>query len=129
MSTNPFVGYDHVQVCCPRGAEDEARAFYGDVLGLVEIPKPAELAGRGGCWFQVGADQGLHVGVLDPFVPATKAHPALRVSDVPSLEALVRRVETAGVTVEWADVPVADARCKLRDPFGNLLELLVGTTG
>ncbi len=124
-----FAGFDHVQVCCPPGGEDVARAFYGGVLGLTEVPKPDELAGRGGCWFQVGAGQGLHVGVLDPFAPSTKGHPALRVVDVPTLEALVQRVSDGGVDVEWADVPVADARCKLHDPFGNLVELLVGTTG
>jgi catechol 2,3-dioxygenase-like lactoylglutathione lyase family enzyme len=124
-----FVGYDHVQVCCPPGGEDEARAFYAGVLGLPEVPKPAELAGRGGCWFRVGAGQGLHVGVLDPFVPSVKGHPALRVRDVPTLEQLVARIIDAGFVVDWADVPVADARCKVLDPFGNLVELLVGTTG
>ena len=124
-----FVGYDHVQVCCPPGGEDEARAFYGGVLGLPEVPKPSELAGRGGCWFQVGAGQGLHVGVLDPFVPSVKGHPALRVVDVPTLEQLALRIQDAGHQVDWADVPVAEARCKVLDPFGNLVELLVGTTG
>jgi hypothetical protein len=124
-----FAGYDHVQVCCPPGGEGEARAFYGGLLGLREVPKPAELASRGGCWFDVGSGQGLHVGVLEPFAPATRAHPALRVVDVPSLEALAASLIEHGVPVEWADVPVAEARCKVRDPFGNLVELLVGTTG
>lgn len=124
-----FMGFDHVQVCCPPDGEDDARRFYGDVLGLTEVPKPTELRSRGGCWFQVGAGQGLHVGVLDPFVPATKAHPAIRVVDVRTLESLVEHVEVAGYEVDWADVPIATARCKVADPFGNLIELLVGTTG
>ncbi|MCB0878190.1 MAG: VOC family protein [Thermoleophilia bacterium] len=124
-----FIGYDHVQVCCPPGGEDDARAFYGEVLGLPEVPKPAELSARGGCWFQVGAGQGLHVGVLDPFSPATKAHPALRIRDRASLDAIAERIAAAGYQIAWADVPVADARCKVTDPFGNLVELLVGTTG
>lgn len=123
-----FEGFDHVQVCCPRGGEDEARAFYGGLLGLPEVPKPEPLAARGGCWFRVG-EQGLHVGVLEPFFPAQKAHPALRVRDRASLDELIGRVERAGVAVEWADEPIAEARCKVRDPFGNLVELLVGTTG
>jgi len=124
-----FIGFDHVQVCCPTGGEDQARAFYSGLMGFDEVDKPAELAGRGGCWFQIGAGQGLHVGVLKPFAPATKAHPAIRVVDVPTLEQLVEELQAGGVAVEWADVPVADARCKLHDPFGNLIELLVGTTG
>lgn len=123
-----FQGFDHVQVCCPPGREDDARAFYGGVLGLPEVAKPAPLAARGGCWFRVG-EQGLHVGVLDPFFPAQKAHPALRLSSLEALESVVRRLERAGHQVEWAGEPIADARCKVRDPFGNLVELLVGTTG
>lgn len=124
-----FEGYDHVQVCCPSGGEDAARSFYGGVLGLPEVQKPVQLASRGGCWFAIGAGQGLHVGVLEPFVPATRAHPALRMRDVASLEALVERIEAAGYGVSWAEVPIAEARCKVSDPFGNLVELLVGTTG
>lgn len=123
-----FLGFDHVQVCCPPGGEHRARAFWSGVLGLDEVAKPAALTDRGGCWFRAG-DQGLHVGVLDPFVPSTKAHPAIRIRDVASLEALVERIEQAGIDVEWAEQPIAEARCKLHDPFGNLVELLVGTTG
>ena len=39
---------DHVQIAIPVGGEDQARPFYGDLLGLTEVPKPAELAKRGG---------------------------------------------------------------------------------
>ena len=72
----------HVQVACPRGGEDDARRFYGEGLGLTEVDKPAELAGRGGAWFRAYDDAGqvsaeLHVGVEEPFAPARKAHPAL----------------------------------------------------
>ena len=42
----------HVQVTCPPGGEDDARRFYGEGLGLTEVDKPAELAGRGGAWFR-----------------------------------------------------------------------------
>ena len=71
----------HVQVCCPRGGEADARRFYGEGLGMTEVEKPAELAGRGGAWFRAYDDEGrvtaeLHVGVEEPFAPARKAHPA-----------------------------------------------------
>ncbi len=39
---------DHVQLAMPPGEEDRARVFYRDVLGLQEVPKPADLAARGG---------------------------------------------------------------------------------
>ena len=70
----------HVQVACPPGGEDVARRFWAEGLGLTEVAKPADLAGRGGAWFRSYADSGevaaeVHVGVEDPFAPARKAHP------------------------------------------------------
>ncbi len=65
----------------PEGAEALARGFYGGVLGLDEVAKPAALAGRGGVWFESGGLR-LHLGVERPFAPAKKAHPALQVADL-----------------------------------------------
>lgn len=127
-SEGHVIALDHLQVCCPRGGEERARAFFGGLLGLHEVEQPVGLAAAGGCWFRVG-EVGLHVGVLEPFVPATKAHPAFRIADRVQLDALVMTIAAAGHHVEWADVPIAEARCKVTDPFGNLVELLVGTTG
>jgi len=62
----------HVQVACPRDSEPAVRAFYGMLLGLPEVAKPAELARRGGVWFR-GPGSELHVGVEEPFSPARKA--------------------------------------------------------
>ena len=53
--TGAIVGLDHVQVAAPAGCEDDARRFYGALLGLEEIEKPPLLAARGGVWFRVGA--------------------------------------------------------------------------
>lgn len=70
----------HIQVACPAGGEDAVRRFYGDGLGLTEVPKPSALAARGGCWFRGYDEDGrtvaeIHVGVEEPFTPARKAHP------------------------------------------------------
>ncbi len=43
---------DHVQLAMPSGREADARAFYEGLLGIPEAPKPANLAKRGGCWFE-----------------------------------------------------------------------------
>ena len=59
----------HVQVSCPAGGEDAARAFYRELLGLTEVTKPPVLVARGGGWFR-DPGVGLHVGVEDPFTPA-----------------------------------------------------------
>ena len=52
-------GIDHVLVSMPRGGEDAARAFYGGVLGLREVPKPPPLDTHGGCWFVSDANPAL----------------------------------------------------------------------
>ena len=120
-----LTGLDHVQVAAPRGCEDAARDFYGGLLGLTEVEKPRALAGRGGCWFRVGLHE-LHVSVADPFVPATKAHPGLRVTSSAALRELARRLAAADVELEWADESEIPGRLRLHvhDPFGNRLELL-----
>lgn len=79
----------------PVGREDEARAFYGDLLGFPEIAKPVNLAARGGCWFATGNLQ-LHLGVDKAFAPATKAHVAYEVGDLDEVRA---RFEAAGVEI------------------------------
>jgi len=114
-----IVGVDHVQLSMPPGGEDEARRFYGEILGLREIAKPPELAGRGGCWF-VGANAAIHLASEDDFRPHAKAHPALVVRDL----AVAREVlGTAGIAIEDDDSDLPVARCYIRDPFGNRIEL------
>ena len=112
-------GIDHVQVAAPPGCEADARAFYGGLLGLEELPKPEPLASRGGCWFRAGAQE-LHVGVEDPFAPARKAHPGLVVD---GLDDLAGRLRSAGVEVTWDETIPGTKRFHAADPFGNRLEL------
>jgi catechol 2,3-dioxygenase-like lactoylglutathione lyase family enzyme len=110
-------------VAAPPGCEARARAFYGELLGLPELVKPQALAARGGCWFQCGAQQ-LHVGVSDPFAPATKAHPALAVRDAETLAELLAELAAAGCpTRRDVDLPGV-ARGFVDDPFGNRIELV-----
>jgi catechol 2,3-dioxygenase-like lactoylglutathione lyase family enzyme len=123
VSDGAIVGIDHVQVAAPAGCEAQARAFYGEALGLPELAKPDVLAARGGCWFACG-DRQLHVGVAEEFAPATKAHPALRARDQAALTALLERLDARGFpTRREADLP-GIARAFVDDPFGNRLELV-----
>ncbi|MFJ9247776.1 VOC family protein [Streptomyces sp. NPDC101776] len=111
---------DHVQLAAPEGAEDALRAYYVDVLGMTEIPKPAVLAARGGCWFGAGEVQ-LHLGVETDFRPAKKAHPGLRVTGI---EAYAARLKSLGAPVTWdSDLPGC-RRFYSEDPVGNRLEFL-----
>jgi catechol 2,3-dioxygenase-like lactoylglutathione lyase family enzyme len=121
MTRRPgLVGLHHVQIAAPPGSEDVLRRFYGDVLGMTEVPKPPDLAGRGGVWFRAGKLE-LHLGVEGDFRPAGKAHPGLLVADLP---AYVDGLAAHGVPVEWDDAFPGFRRCYLLDPHGNRLELL-----
>jgi catechol 2,3-dioxygenase-like lactoylglutathione lyase family enzyme len=113
------LGIDHVQVAAPPGCERAARAFYGDVLGMRELPKPKQLRARGGVWFAAGAQE-LHVGVEDPFVPARRAHPGFVVDDIDRLH---DRLAAAGLGPEWNEAIAGVRRLFVLDPFGNRLEI------
>lgn len=115
-----IAGIDHVQVAIPPNADSEARAFYGGVLGLPEIPKPAPLNASGGLWFATGATQ-LHIGGQPGFVAAKKAHPAFIVEDFDGYCALLRRHQV--VVREEAQV-AGRRRAGIEDPFGNRIELI-----
>ena len=116
-----ILSIEHVQIAMPEGQEDIARAFYINILGFTEIPKPAELAKRGGAWFESENVQ-LHIGVEKDFHPARKAHPAFIVDD---LDAMLTKVQQAGY--EWDESqPPLDGykRAHIYDPFGNRIELM-----
>jgi len=121
------IGLDHVQVAAPGGSEDDARRFYGELLGMAELRKPDGLRTRGGAWFACG-DHQLHVGIAEPFAPATKAHPALRVR-AGELERLAERLANAGCEVRWDDAIIGVRRFFTADPWGNRIELVEGAPG
>ncbi|WP_030017185.1 VOC family protein [Streptomyces monomycini] len=116
-----ITGLDHVQLAAPPGSETILRAFYGGTLGLREIPKPATLAGRGGCWFEAGPTTQLHLGTDPGFKPARKAHPAFRVTDI---HTYATRLTTHGTAVVWDDSLPGHHRFYAYDPVGNRLEFL-----
>jgi catechol 2,3-dioxygenase-like lactoylglutathione lyase family enzyme len=115
-----LVGLHHVQLVAPAGSERVLRRFYGEILGMTEVPKPPELAARGGAWFRAGELE-LHLGIEDDFRPAGKAHPGLLVED---LTAYAAHLEAHGVTVTWDETFPGFRRCYVADPHGNRLELL-----
>jgi catechol 2,3-dioxygenase-like lactoylglutathione lyase family enzyme len=114
------VGLDHVQLAMPKGQEVIARGFYGALLGLEELAKPGATAGRGGVWFKCGELQ-LHLGVEEPFAPAHKAHPALRIR---CYDLLLDKLSANGVSVARDRVLPGVERSFVHDPFGNRIELV-----
>lgn len=121
-----IVKLHHVQVNIPAASAEEARRFYGQVLGLEEMPRPASLsnAGRNGAWFRVGDDGEFHV-FFNPqpefSAEDSSQHPAFIVED---LMALRTRLEAAQAPLEDA-IPIGGRqRFFARDPGGNRLEFL-----
>ena len=110
----------HVQLAMPADGEDAARCFYSGVLGVPEVPKPGELAKRGGVWFETDGVK-IHLGVEQDFRPARKAHPGLLVRD---LQSLSKRLAGAGHEVTNGEPLDGYQHIYVNDPFGNRLELL-----
>jgi len=104
----------------PPGEEDAAREFYSAVLGIPEVPKPPNLAERGGAWFESESVK-IHLGVEKEFRAARKAHPALLVDDLPRL---VEKLREHGIAVIDDDPLESFHRVYVSDPFGNRIELL-----
>lgn len=123
-------GLQHVQVNVPLAAEDEARRFYGEIVGMEELARPRSLAdaGRHGAWYRCG-DQEFHVffssgATFD--AAASSQHPALLVDD---LAALQKRLADAGYEIEAAIPIEGRARFFTRDPGGNRVEFLAFAAG
>jgi catechol 2,3-dioxygenase-like lactoylglutathione lyase family enzyme len=99
----------------------EAARFYGDLVGLEPIERPATMGGVG-AWFRAGLQE-LHLSEHEPFVPAQKAHPAF---ELPSdeLDALAARLAAGGAEVRWDDRLPGARRFYSFDPAGNRVEFL-----
>src|SRR6476660_4669219 len=108
------VRLDHVQLAMPPGGEARARAFFGEALGIPQVPKPAHLAARGGCWFERG-ELKIHLGVEADFRPALKAHPALSVRGLPEL---LSRLRERSVEVRDGEPLDGFDHAYVDDPFG-----------
>ena len=116
----------HVSVARPPGREGHRRAvaFYQDLLGLREIPKPSTFTDDVDVtWFQLG-DTEVHLyarGEAEP-APDSDAHFCLVVED---LQAARSRLEAAGYA---CSVPIeipGRPRFNSSDPFGNQIEFTV----
>jgi len=114
-----FKRLNHIQICIPKGKEEEARRFYTDIIGLKEIPKPAALVPNGGLWYQL-ADIQFHIGTEDE-LNKSKRHPAF---EVENLEQARKHLENHKVPIKEEIAIPGQNRFSFTDPFGNRIELL-----
>ena len=117
----------HVNVTVPKSSEEQAKHFYGVVMGLREVPKPVESRARGGAWYQLGPLQ-LHLSIEDGLGEncVSKRHVCYTVEDLTTAE---QRFRDAGVEIMPDDVPTPGwPRFYVRDPGGNRLEIAQAET-
>ena len=111
----------HINVTVPPELEAATKHFYGEVLGLKQVPKPAT-ARQSGAWYQIGENQ-LHLSVEDEeSAPLSSRHVCFHVSDLAEAE---NKFRDAGVEIIGDGRPIAGTmRFYVRDPAGNQLEIV-----
>lgn len=119
MSNPEHMRLSHINITMPKGGEEAARRFYGELLKLPEIPKPEAIRGRGGVWFDAGGLD-VHVSVEESRSGRDSyRHFGLGCEDV---DALRKRLESAGIATEDGR-PAPWKRFFVSDPFGNRIEI------
>jgi catechol 2,3-dioxygenase-like lactoylglutathione lyase family enzyme len=113
---------NHITVAVPAGEHAKVREFYGDLLGLEEVPRPEALNKVYDLmWFKF-LDILLHLDFTPPWVkPAENRHIAVEIDDLPALR---RYLESHHATIREAVVMPDRDRFYLLDPFGNYFELM-----
>src|SRR5437588_7687409 len=109
----------HVSVPRPPGHEAHQRAvaFYQDLLGLKEIPKPSTFTEIDVTWFELG-DTEIHVYAqsTDEPPPESGAHFCLVVEDLFAARA---QLEVSGYACTVPTEIPGRPRFNTHDPFGN----------
>lgn len=110
----------HVNVTVPADLETAAKTFYGVVLGLEQIPKPAT-SRQSGAWYEIGQNQ-LHLSVEREANGGLRSgHICFAISDLTEAE---QKFRDAGVEIIADPRPNPNSpRFYVRDPGGNLLEI------
>ena len=114
-----ILGIDHVQVAAPRGCEAEARAFYGGLLGLEELPKPEPLRAEAAAG-SAPARRSCTSASRSRSPRRARRIPGFVVDD---LAALAARLRAEGIEVTPDETIPGVERAYVADPFGNRLEL------
>lgn len=110
---------DHIMLCIPEGTENEARKFYGDVLGLEELTDLGYAIPNRAIWFQMGDIQ-LHIRAENVH-NLSQRHPAFEIHNLDNARQIL---ESNGITVDSLSNIPDRKRFSFRDPFGNRIEFL-----
>ncbi len=111
----------HVSIPFPPGGQPAARSFYGDILGLNEVPVPATLNQSQLIWYRMG-DTELHLFNEEPREDTSGRHFCFALDDLAEVEAWRERLLAGGVEVKDVVAIPGRPRYVCRDPFRNLIE-------
>jgi catechol 2,3-dioxygenase-like lactoylglutathione lyase family enzyme len=116
-----IIRLSHVNVTVPAALEAAAKEFYGALLGLRQIPKPAGSRQNMGAWYELGDTQ-IHLSLEDGVNnESSDRHICYQVEDIESAELKFRE---AGIELIPDSRPVAgQSRFFVRDPGGNMIEI------
>jgi catechol 2,3-dioxygenase-like lactoylglutathione lyase family enzyme len=112
----------HASVPMPPDGHTAARAFYGGVLGMEEVPPPSTLSGMSLVWFRTG-DTGdeVHCFAEEALGPnSPNQHICLQADDLAGIR---QRLIDHGATVEETIAIPNRPRFFTHDPFGNRIEI------
>ena len=112
----------HLTFYVTRAQEAAAKEFYGRVLGLPPIHKPAAWPAHGGAWYQFGNFQ-MHLSLGDEAQvnAGTSRHICIMVADLDAAEAALREF---GAPIIEDKLPFDQwKRFYTRDTGGNCLEI------
>jgi catechol 2,3-dioxygenase-like lactoylglutathione lyase family enzyme len=112
----------HASVPVPPGAAAAARRFYGEALGMEEIPVPSTIVHQALVWFRAG-EGGHEVHCFPEAHPgpnSPRQHLCLQVDD---LAAFRQRLTEHGIAIEDPTPIPNRPRFFVQDPFNNLIEL------
>lgn len=109
----------HVSIPRLPGSDERTRAFYGDLLGLEEVPAPTTITTVDVIWFKLNEWAELHIFEWEPIEDTTIRHFCLVVED---LEAMRQQLAAAGYS-PWDSEPIPGRpRFFCHDPNGNMIE-------
>lgn len=108
----------HVSITRPPGSEQQTRAFYGELLGLEEVPPPVALKHMDLIWYRLG-DTELHLIAEPPVTDTSGRHLCIEFDDIDALRA---RLQAAGYSPSDSTAIPGRPRFFCRDPFGNSIE-------
>jgi len=114
-----ILALDHLAIPVPPGKIDDARKFYGGILGLEETTGSSKPGKQDSAWFRVGELRiRFYAGQAEGGTPFALT---FQVTQLPRWEACLKQ---HGIAIAQRDRPPRLARLEFTDPFGNRIELV-----